>query len=47
MPSKSLTFLFKTLYFFENEFKKPHALSKRPTSMYYLSGNNFEKPRIL
>jgi hypothetical protein len=29
---KSLTFLNKSLHFFENEFKKPQNLSKRPTS---------------
>jgi hypothetical protein len=33
MYFESLTFLYKSLYFFENEFKDPQSLSKRPTLM--------------
>jgi hypothetical protein len=53
MSFKSLTFLNKSLHFFEKVFKKPRNLSTTSPSTspineknLHLSGNNFKKPEF-
>jgi hypothetical protein len=49
MSFKSLTFLNKSLHFFEKVFKKPRNLSTTSPineKNLHLSGNNFKKPEF-